>query len=59
MKKILTITFDTSNWSMETEWGDGVMPEDVIIMCGYAESEAQYEIDTAGIDDFDKELKSN
>lgn len=45
MKKILTITLDTSNCSIITQWGDGVTAEDVITMCEYAEGEAEYELE--------------
>lgn len=45
MKKILTITFDTSNGSVITQRGDDVTAEDVIAMCEYAEGEAEYELE--------------
>lgn len=45
MKKILTITLDTSKGSVLTQWGDGVTAEDVITMCEYAEGEAEYELE--------------
>jgi hypothetical protein len=51
MKKILTITLESDRGIIATEWGDGVTANDVIAMCEYAEGEAQYELDSADIDD--------
>lgn len=45
MKKILTITWDTDNGSMLTDWSDGVTAADVLTMCDYAEGEAEFEIE--------------
>lgn len=45
MKKILTITWNTDNGSMFTNWGDGVTAGDVLVMCEFAEGEAEFEIE--------------
>lgn len=45
MKKILTITWNTDNGSMFTNWGDGVTAKDVLAMCEFAEGEAEFEIE--------------
>lgn len=50
MKKILTITLDSDRGSIVTEWGDGVTANDVLVMCEYAEGEAEYVIEDSDDD---------